>query len=149
MPHISNTLRLLTLPQDVIGLIQEGNLTAGQARPLIGLPSATNIAEEIVAKNLSARSVEMLVRGKKGPQKRWWTRRMRSSSSVQISITSRVVPASSETIAASLFESKFNNDDLPALTSPVIETLNPSLIFSPILLWIIYFFYQTSLKGYL
>ena len=67
--HISNTLRLLTLPKDVIGLIEEGNLTAGQARPLIGLPSATNIAEEIVAKKLSARSVELLVRGKKGPQK--------------------------------------------------------------------------------
>ena len=67
--HISNTLRLLTLPKDVIGLIEEGNLTAGQARPLIGLPSATNIAEEIVAKNLSARSVEFLVRSKKGPQK--------------------------------------------------------------------------------
>ena len=45
--HISNTLRLLSLPKDVIGLIEEGNLTAGQARPLIGLPSATNIAEEI------------------------------------------------------------------------------------------------------
>ena len=67
--HISNTLRLLTLPKDVIGLIEEGNLTAGQARPLIGLPSATNIAEEIVAKNLSARSVELLVRSKKVPQK--------------------------------------------------------------------------------
>ena len=67
--HISNTLRLLTLPEDVIGLIQEGNLTAGQARPLIGLSNATNIAEEIVAKNLSARSVEILVRNKKGPQK--------------------------------------------------------------------------------
>ena len=67
--HISNTLRLLTLPKDVIGLIEEGNLTAGQARPLIGLPSATNIAEEIVAKKLSARSVELLVRGQKGPQK--------------------------------------------------------------------------------
>ncbi len=67
--HISNTLRLLTLPKDVIGMIEEGNLTAGQARPLIGLPSATNIAEEIVAKNLSARSVELLVRSKKGPQK--------------------------------------------------------------------------------
>ena len=67
--HISNTLRLLTLPVDVVGLIEEGNLTAGQARPLIGLPSATNIAEEIVAKNLSARSVELLVRSKKGPQK--------------------------------------------------------------------------------
>ena len=67
--HISNTLRLLTLPEDVIGLIEEGNLTAGQARPLIGLSTATNIAEEIVAKNLSARSVERLVRSKKGPQK--------------------------------------------------------------------------------
>ena len=67
--HISNTLRLLTLPKDVIGLIEEGNLTAGQARPLIGLSNATNIAEEIVAKNLSARSVELLVRSKKGPQK--------------------------------------------------------------------------------
>ena len=67
--HISNTLRLLTLPEDVIGMIEEGNLTAGQARPLIGLPSATNIAEEIVAKKLSARSVELLVRSKKGPQK--------------------------------------------------------------------------------
>ena len=67
--HISNTLRLLSLPKDVIGLIEEGNLTAGQARPLIGLPSATNIAEEL-AKNLSARSVELLVRSKKGPQNR-------------------------------------------------------------------------------
>ena len=67
--HVSNTLRLLTLPEDVIGLIQEGNLTAGQARPLIGLSNATNIAEEIVTKNLSARSVEILVRSKKGPQK--------------------------------------------------------------------------------
>ncbi len=67
--HISNTLRLLTLPKDVIGMIEEGNLSAGQARPLIGLPSATNIAEEIVKKKLSARSVELLVRNKKGPQK--------------------------------------------------------------------------------
>ena len=67
--HISNTLRLLSLPPDVIGLIEEGNLTAGQARPLIGLSNATNIAEEIVSKKLSARSVELLARNKKGPQK--------------------------------------------------------------------------------
>ena len=67
--HISNTLRLLTLPKDVIAMIEEENLTAGQARPLIGLSNATNIAEEIVSKNLSARSVELLVRSKKGPQK--------------------------------------------------------------------------------
>ena len=67
--HISNTLRLLTLPPDVVAMIEEGTLTAGQARPLIGLSNATNIAEEVAAKNLSARSVEMLVREKKAPQK--------------------------------------------------------------------------------
>ena len=67
--HISNTLRLLTLPIDVIGMIEEGNLNAGQARPLIGLVNATDIAEEIVSKKLSARSVELLIREKKGPQK--------------------------------------------------------------------------------
>ena len=67
--HVSNTLRLLTLPKDVIGMIEEGNLTAGQARPLIGLSNATQIAEEIVSKKLSARSVELLTRREKGVQK--------------------------------------------------------------------------------
>ena len=67
--HVSNTLRLLTLPSDVISMIEEGNLTAGQARPLIGLTNATEIAEEIVTKKLSARSAELLIREKKGPQK--------------------------------------------------------------------------------
>ena len=67
--HISNTLRLLTLPTDVIAMVEEGDLTAGQARPLIGIASASSIAEEIVAKKLSARSVELLVRNKKDPQK--------------------------------------------------------------------------------
>ena len=63
--HISNTLRLLTLPEDVIGMLEEGTLTSGQARPLIGLINASTIAEEIVAKNYSARKVEYLVKSKK------------------------------------------------------------------------------------
>jgi len=67
--HISNTMRLLTLPVDVLGMIEEGNLTAGQARPLVGLINASDIAEEIVAKKLSSRSVELLIREKKGPLK--------------------------------------------------------------------------------
>ena len=64
--HISNTLRLLTLPKDVIAMLEEGSLTSGQARPLIGISNASSIAEEIVAKNYSARKVEYLVRNKKG-----------------------------------------------------------------------------------
>ncbi len=63
--HISNTLRLLTLPKDVIGMLEEGTLTSGQARPLIGISNASTIAEEIVAKNYSARKVEYLIRNKK------------------------------------------------------------------------------------
>ena len=63
--HISNTLRLLTLPSDVIAMLEEGTLSSGQARPLIGISNASSIAEEIVSKNYSARKVEYLVRNKK------------------------------------------------------------------------------------
>ena len=67
--HVSNTLRLLTLPKDIIGLIEEGKLTAGQARPLIGLPNASEIAENIVKKKVNAREVEFLVKRKKNVKK--------------------------------------------------------------------------------
>tara|TARA_B100000029_G_scaffold413323_1_gene416292 strand:+ start:57 stop:905 length:849 start_codon:yes stop_codon:yes gene_type:complete len=64
--HISNTLRLLSLPKDIISLIEEGSLTAGQARPLIGMPNASEVAENIVKKKVAAREVESLVKRKKG-----------------------------------------------------------------------------------
>ena len=67
--HISNTLRLLTLPQDVIALIEERLLTAGQARPLIGLSNASAIAENIIKKKINARDVETLVKLKKDIKK--------------------------------------------------------------------------------
>ena len=63
--HISNTLRLLTLPKDILGMLEEGTLTSGQARPLIGISNASSIAEEIVSKNYSARKVEYLIKKKK------------------------------------------------------------------------------------
>ena len=62
--HVSNTLRLLNLPKDIIAMLEQGELTAGQARPLIGMPNASSIAEEIVAKKLSARSIENLKKRK-------------------------------------------------------------------------------------
>ena len=63
--HVSNTLRLLSLPEDIIGLMEEGKLTAGQARPLIGMPNASEVAENIVKKRVAAREVESLVKTKK------------------------------------------------------------------------------------
>tara|TARA_X000000950_G_C13816326_1_gene619967 strand:- start:46 stop:894 length:849 start_codon:yes stop_codon:yes gene_type:complete len=68
--HISNTLRLLTLPSDVISMLEEGTLSSGQARPLIGISNASSIAEEIVSKNYSARKVEYLTRNKKGSKEK-------------------------------------------------------------------------------
>ena len=46
-------------------MLEEGTLTSGQARPLIGISNASSIAEEIVSKNYSARKVEYLTRNKK------------------------------------------------------------------------------------
>ena len=67
--HVSNTLRLLTLPEDIIGLLEEEKLTAGQARPLIGMPNASEIAENIVRKKVAAREVENIAKLQKKPKK--------------------------------------------------------------------------------
>ncbi|MEQ8266137.1 MAG: ParB/RepB/Spo0J family partition protein [Parvibaculum sp.] len=60
--HVANTLRLLALPEGVRSMIEEGKLSAGQARPLIGNAEAESFAREIVAKGLSAREAEALTR---------------------------------------------------------------------------------------
>lgn len=62
---VANVLRILQLPAGVRQLLTEGQLTAGQARPLLGLEDPariTALAREIVAKGLSAREVERQVR---------------------------------------------------------------------------------------
>jgi len=51
-------------------MLEEGTLTSGQARPLIGISNASAIAEEIVSKNYSARKVEYLTRSKKGKKEK-------------------------------------------------------------------------------
>lgn len=65
--HITNLLRLLTLPTAVADMVMDGQLTMGQVRPLVGHNDAQRIAAEIVKKGLSARQVEALV--KRGPSK--------------------------------------------------------------------------------
>src|SRR6478735_5331455 len=60
--YIANTLRLLKLPDAVKDHIQNGNLTAGHARMLIGEPNAEQLAEDIVARDLNVREVEAMAR---------------------------------------------------------------------------------------
>ncbi len=60
--HVANMMRLMTLPDMVLDLIEQGKLTMGHARALIGRPDARDIAEAAVAQNLSVRDIENLTR---------------------------------------------------------------------------------------
>ena len=60
--HISNCLRLLTLPKEVIYLIEKNSLSQGHAKVLVGLSNAFFLARKIVDKKLSVRQAENLVR---------------------------------------------------------------------------------------
>jgi ParB family chromosome partitioning protein len=61
--HITNTMRLLKLPESVQAHLHSGALSAGHARILVGLPHAEELAQEIIARGLNVRQVETLVRG--------------------------------------------------------------------------------------
>lgn len=60
--HVANLLRLLSLPDDVQDMVRDGALSAGHARALIGHPRAVEFAAQIVAKGLSVRETERLVK---------------------------------------------------------------------------------------
>ena len=60
--HITNSLRLLTLPDEVIKLIETQKLTAGHAKILVGLENASFVASKIVEKKLSVRQAENFVK---------------------------------------------------------------------------------------
>ena len=61
--HVANTLRLLKLPTGVQSLVQQGQLTAGHARALIGRDDAEALAQKIISDSLNVRDVEAMVHG--------------------------------------------------------------------------------------
>ena len=60
--YIANSLRLLSLPNEILLMVEEGKLSAGHARSLIGLHNSINIAKQIIQKKLSVRQAEILAR---------------------------------------------------------------------------------------
>lgn len=71
--HIANLLRLLALPQDVQDMVKAGSISAGHARALISTENASELARQVLAKGLSVRDTEALVRkqgGKPNPERR-------------------------------------------------------------------------------
>ncbi len=61
-PHIANALRLLTLPETVLGYLDEGRISAGHARALVTAENPVALAEQVIARNLSVRETEALAR---------------------------------------------------------------------------------------
>ena len=60
--HVTNSLRLLSLPKEVILLIEEGKITQGHAKILVGLDNAHFLSRKIIDKKLSVRQSESLIR---------------------------------------------------------------------------------------
>lgn len=64
-PAIANTMRLLLLPDDVIAMVEKGEISSGHARALLTLENKSlmsNVAQDIVKKNLTVRQVEKMVK---------------------------------------------------------------------------------------
>ncbi len=63
--HVTNCLRLLTLPDEVISLIEENKISQGHAKVLVGLDNAHFLAKKMIEKKLSVRQAENLIRSLK------------------------------------------------------------------------------------
>lgn len=68
--HVTNLLRLLSLPDEIKVMLDKGELSMGHARTLIGLPNALDIAKQIVSRGLSVRQAEEISREVQGNPKR-------------------------------------------------------------------------------
>ena len=68
--HISNSLRLLTLPDKLIDMIRDNKISQGHAKVLVGLENALFLGEKIIKKKLSVRQTEALARLLKSGKKK-------------------------------------------------------------------------------
>jgi len=68
--HVANMIRLLALPKDVVHLLDDGQLTMGHARALIGTDDPSALAQKILSEGLTVRDIENLAHAaKKTPEK--------------------------------------------------------------------------------
>ena len=85
-----NCLRLLSLPEDVIKLIENNKLTQGHAKVLVGLENALFIARKIIDKKLSVRQAESLVKIFKNKKPRKSQSKDPNLSKLELSITEKL-----------------------------------------------------------
>ena len=88
--HITNSLRLLTLPEDVIKLIETQKLTAGHAKILVGLENATFVANKIIEKKLSVRQAENFVKIFKNKKQKVINKKDSNILALELSISNKI-----------------------------------------------------------
>ena len=88
--YIANSLRLLTLPDDVIKLIETQKLTAGHGKILVGLNNASFVAAKIIEKKLSVRQTENLVKIFKNKKHKSSTSKDSNIIALELSISNKI-----------------------------------------------------------
>ena len=88
--HITNCLRLLTLPNEVLSLIENQKLTPGHAKVLVGLNNVNFIAQKIINKNLSVRQTENFVKIFKVKKQSFKKLKDPNLQSLEMSITDKI-----------------------------------------------------------
>ena len=88
--HITNSLRLLTLPEDVIRLIETQKLTAGHAKVLVGLENASFVASKIIEKKLSVRQAENFVKIFKNKKQKSRVSKDTNITALELSISNKI-----------------------------------------------------------
>ena len=88
--YIANSLRLLTLPEDVIKLIETQKLTAGHAKILVGLNNASFVAAKIIEKKLSVRQAENFVKIKKKKKKKSKVSKDTNIIALELSVSNKI-----------------------------------------------------------
>ena len=84
--HVANSIRLLSLPNEVILLIEENKISAGHAKVLVGLDNAHFLAKKIIEKKLSVRQAENLIRALKNNKNNNLTSKNPNLTSLETSI---------------------------------------------------------------
>ncbi len=88
--HVTNCLRILTLPEDVIKLIESQKLSAGHAKILVGLENASFVAKKIIEKKLSVRQSESFVQLFKNKRPRSKTSKDTNIIALELSISNKI-----------------------------------------------------------
>jgi ParB family chromosome partitioning protein len=88
--YITNSLRILTLPEDVMKLIEKQKLSAGHAKILVGLENASFVANKIIEKKLSVRQTENFVKLFKGKKLRFKATKDANIIALELSVSNKI-----------------------------------------------------------